>query len=134
MGRGIDQMSWPGGENDFLLRYGEIEILQDKCDAGPEFIFNSLAARTYLQGYAFEVLRLGLIGGGMDPDKARRRINKARDDYPIRDFVIPAMNVLGAAVVGYKDDPVGETDGGSENPTPPEANGDLAASTEAEPS
>ena len=134
MGRRIDQMRWPGGEDDFLLRYGEIEILQDKCDAGPEFIFNALAGRTYLQAFAFETLRLGLIGAGMDMDAARRKVQKARDEYPIRDFIVPAMNVLGAAVVGYKDDPVGEEKGEAENPSLPEESGASAESTEAEPS
>jgi len=134
MARLIEQMRWPGGEDDFALRYGEIEILQDKCDAGPEFIFNSLAARTYLQKYAFEVLRLGLIGAGMDTIGARRKIDDCKHDYPLREFVVPAMNVLGAALAGYDHDPLGEASGEGQNQTTPAASGDSAASTEAVPS
>ncbi len=134
MGRKIEQMRWPGGEHDFALRYGEIEILQDKCDAGPEYIFNALAGRTYRQQYPFEVLRLGLIGAGMPDGEARKKVMDLREEYPLRDFIVPAMNVLGAAIVGYEDDKPGEAEGEVTNPTPPEENGDLAASTEAEPS
>lgn len=132
MGRTIEQMTWPGGEDDFSLRYGEIEILQDKCDAGPEFIFNALAGRTYKQNYAFEVLRLGLMGAGMDSDAARKKVRDARDEYPIRNFVVPALNVLGAALVGITDDPVGEESGETSDPNLPAKNGSSAASTEAE--
>lgn len=134
MGRKIEQMRWPGGEDDFQLRYGEIEILQDKCDAGPDYIFNALAGRTYLQRYAFEVLRLGLIGGGMDSHSARKRVDQVKEECPIRDFIAPAMNVLGAALVGYEDDKVGEEGEEATNPSDLAENGSLAASTEAGPS
>ena len=133
MGRRIEQMRWPGGEDDFALRYGEIEILQDKCDAGPEYIFNSLAGRTYLQKYAFEVLRLGLIGAGMDMLEARRKVDAVKEE-PLREFIVPAMNVLGASITGYEDDsPKGEG-GEVQNPNDLAESGDSAASTEAEPS
>ena len=132
MGRKIEQMRWPGGEHDFALFYGEIEILQDKCDAGPEFIFNSLAGRTYLQKYAFETLRLGLIGGGMPDGLARRLVNDCKENHPLRDFIVPALNVLGAAIAGYEDDKPGEAQGAEMNPTTPEESGGSVASTEVE--
>lgn len=127
-------MRWPGGEHDFALRYGEIEILQEKCDAGPEYIFNSMAGRTYLQRYLFETLRLGLIGGGMDMLSARRLIDDVKESHPIREFVIPALNVLGAAIAGYEDDRPGGAAGEVPNQTSPTESGDLAGSTEPEPS
>lgn len=136
MSRTLEQFRWVGGEHDFALNLGEIEILQDKCDAGPEFIFTAIGNGTWRQEYLFETIRLGLIGGGMNSHDARKLVRKVGEREALREFVGTAHMILLAALVGTKDDTPGKDEGEEESPTldqnSPEESGDSPTSTEAE--
>jgi hypothetical protein len=120
------RLTWPGGEHDFLLDIGKLRALQAACEAGPEQIFKRLGDGTWRVDDSFQTVRLGLIGGGMADEEARKVTTLAFDSHPLRSFCPVARLILLAALVGDKDDQVGEDAG----ETAPPANGGSPTSTE----
>lgn len=115
---------WPGGEHPFRLALAQLEGLQQKTDAGPEWLLMRLRAGQWAATEAFEVLRFGLIGGGMDEAAAKRTVADAFDRHPLIAFKVPAMTVLLAALYGPADDPSGEPSlagGTTQNDSPEES-------------
>lgn len=127
--------TWPGGEHPFRLAIAQLEALQQKTDAGPEWLLMKLQTGQWLATEVFEVLRLGLIGGGMADAEAVRAVRDAFDRSPLVDFKVPALNALLAALYGPQDDPAGKpSPAGETTPTAfPEADGASAGSTLSEP-
>ena len=111
-------LAWVGGEHPFRLRLGELEGLQQKTDCGPEFLLNKINFGQWSAIDLFETFRFGLIGGGMASDEAVKLVRSAFDRHPLIDFKVPAQAILGAALYGPPDDPVGES--GPVEPTPGE--------------
>lgn len=105
------EIAWPGGEHVFALGIGELRAVQKVCDAGPLQVLNALRAGAWLVDWPFAVLRHGLVGGGMDAIEAKRLVEALADHYPPAKFVMPAIYVLSAAILGVEDDPVGEEEG-----------------------
>lgn len=123
-------ITWPGGIHSMSLGLAQLEGLQRATDAGPEFLLNKIRLGQWTVGDLFEVLRWGLIGGGLDPVEAETLNKRLFGQQPLASFKVPAMEVLALALYGPSDDPVGE-DGPVENPTPEEQkteNGSLAHS------
>lgn len=108
------ELNWEGGEHIFALRIGELRALQDKCDAGPEEVFNRLRLGSWRVNDILEVIRLGLIGGGMSRAEAGPLVAQITEDRPILSFKITAIAILAASLLGVKDDPVGEPEGVSQ--------------------
>jgi hypothetical protein len=119
-------LTWPGGTHPFALPLGALRSLQEARDAGPEEILNRLRAGRWQADDLIQVLRWGLVGGGMAPDKAAQLVTPLIDLHPLSEFKLPALAVLAAALFGVEDDPVGEDAGAAE--TPPE-NGSSPSST-----
>ena len=120
-------LQWPGGEHEFALPLGQLRALQDACDAGPEEIFNRLRTGKWRVCDIIEPLRLGLIGGGMEKSAAQKLIYPLLDVHPLIEFKLPAITVLASALLGVKDDAVGELEG--DRSAPPK-NGASASSTD----
>ena len=109
---------WPGGEHPFRLALAQLEGLQQKTDAGPEWLLLRLRAGQWSAADVFEIIRWGLIGGGMDAAEAQRVVGNAFDRHPLVSFKVPAMAVLMAALYGPADDPAGKpTPAGETTPT-----------------
>lgn len=104
-------INWVQGEHDFALNIGELRALQKNCDAGPELILTRLRVGSWQMDDIFEVLRLGLIGAGMDAKEAGPMVRLAFDQNPVFALKLPAYQVLAAALIGEADDPVGEAAG-----------------------
>lgn len=102
---------WPGGEHDFKLGLSELEVIQQKTDCGPEHVLQRLSNGTWHAHDLVEVIRNGLIGGGMAPNDALREVRKAFDLHPLIGFKAPALSILYACLFGPPDDPVGEDQG-----------------------
>ena len=85
---------WAGGEHDFGLTLGDLRALQDKTGRGPEEILSRLAARTWHVDEAIETVRLGLIGGGMAKEEAKRIVGVVVDTEPLVEFRLTAFEVL----------------------------------------
>lgn len=96
-------LAWADGEYLFRLGLGQIEELQEACDAGPFVILNHLIAGTWRVKMVRETLRLGLIGGGMQPTQAFKLIQRYHDELPWAHNVKQASAVLHAAVLGAPD-------------------------------
>lgn len=109
---------WPGGEHQFSLRLGELEAVQDKCDAGPEFILNRIRLGNWKTTDLFEVIRFGLVGGGMKPGEALKITRSAFERNGTAEFKLTAMTILFHALYGTEDDPPGEL--GPVNQTTPD--------------
>lgn len=122
--------TWPGGEHAFRLAIAQLEALQQKTDAGPEWLVFRLQAGQWTAAELFEVLRLGLIGGGMADVEAKRLVETAFDRHPLIEFKVPALSVLMAALYGPADDPVGKPSPAGETTPPhfPEGSGSSVAS------
>lgn len=63
-----------------------------------------------------EIMRSGLIGGGMDAVAALKTVNTAFDTDPAISFKVPCQALLSAFLYGPPDDAVGEPL--PEGPTP----------------
>lgn len=91
------------GEYTFRLGIGELITLQEKCDAGPLHIAMRLAEKTWRVQDVRETLRLGLIGAGMDQEKARALIEQHVDRVPLLDNIHNAQAVILGAVAGVEE-------------------------------
>ena len=91
---------WPGGEHAFRLGLAELETIQQKTDCGPEYLLHRINAGQWHVGDLIEVLRNGLIGGGMPHVDALKIVRKAFDNHPAILFKVPAQTVLAAFLFG----------------------------------
>lgn len=89
-----EPIRWAGGEHAFRLTIKDLRALQDRTGRGPEEILSRLAARTWHVDEAIEAVRLGLIGGGMAPEEAKRLVNLVADRDPLVEFRVTAFEVL----------------------------------------
>ena len=125
--RGVD-LTWAGGEHAFLLTIDLLRALQDKCDAGPAFILKRLGQSEWMVDDVVSTIRLGLEGGGMEKEAARKLVAKVLDDRPITELVITAQAILMAALYGMEDDPTGESQAGESGRTASLSRGKNGAS------
>ena len=109
-------IQWPGGMHAFRLGIAELATIQQKTDCGPEWILHRISAGQWTAVDLIEVLRNGLIGGGMDHVAALKLVRDAFDFHPLIGFKVPAQTVLSACLYGPPDDTVGEPS--PVNPTP----------------
>ncbi|MNV02917.1 hypothetical protein D3C71_931580 [compost metagenome] len=125
------ELTWRGGEHSFALTIDLLKALQQKCDAGPEFILTRLSTRKWLVEDVIETIRLALEGGGLHKEEARRLVRIHVEDVPLTESVMTAQAVLMAALYGSEDDMPGELKAGEESKIEPrsrEENGGSPAS------
>ena len=122
-----EMVTWPGGEHSFRLALAQLEGLQQKTDCGPEWLVMKLRSGQWTATEAFEVLRWGLIGGGMKDAEAKKAVADAFDRHPIGAFKVAALTVMMAALYGPPDDPVGKPSLAGET-TPNSGNEDAGSS------
>ena len=118
---------WPGGEHPFRLALAQLEGLQQKTDCGPEWLAMKLRSGQWTATEVFELLRWGLIGGGMADAAAKKAVVDAFDRHPVGAFKVPALAVIMAALYGPPDDPVGKPSLAGET-TPNSGNEDAGSS------
>lgn len=110
-GHGDVTFHWGDGEHTFRLGLKEVRELQDnpRINIGPLALFHRIERDDWFIDDLREVIRIGLIGGGMKPDQASKLIARYFDDFPPSDHKIPAMTILSAFLIGDVTDPVGKT-------------------------
>lgn len=101
-------LDWADGTYLFRLRQGELMQLQEVTDAGPMWVLNRMMNPTpENRGWRVEdiqsVIRLGLIGGGMDPIKALKLMRKYVEERPPVENLLFAQAILAAGVMGVQD-------------------------------
>jgi hypothetical protein len=102
------KLDWIGGAHQFALDLGGLRALQDACNAGPQEVLMRLVNQTWRVDDLIEVIRHGLIGGGMGRDDATTLVLRMIDLHGLLKLVSVATFVLTSALVGEADDPVGE--------------------------
>ena len=122
------------GDDKYSFRLGlnEIEEVEEKCDCGLFEILNHLSeARTFRLMMLRSVLRVGLIGGGMDTIAALRLVNKYVDEKALDENRDVAYSVVLAALQRvHGDELVKRAEDGEGEPGKPEES-TSPASTEA---
>jgi hypothetical protein len=97
------------GDHDFALRIGECEELQELLDCGlAESLQRVEAVRV---NDIRQVLRLGLIGGGMSKEDAFRLVTRHLTPGDLGACAVLAARVVGAAIVGSPEELLGELKG-----------------------
>lgn len=109
-------LDWADGTYAFRLGWAELEKLQEACDAGPYVVLQRLRTGTWRVGDVAHVVRLGLIGGGMTPVDALKKVRAYVEARPPAESLLPAQAILSAGVVGAP-----EEDDGSDRPAPNDA-------------
>ncbi|WAP67231.1 gene transfer agent family protein [Jiella pelagia] len=103
----VDLTCWDGTYT-FKLGIAQIELLQEKCDAGPQHIFSRLGDGTWKIQDIRETLRLGLIGAGMKQQQALELIVRHVDSVPMLENIETARAAILAALVGAPDEKPGK--------------------------
>jgi hypothetical protein len=93
-------LDWADGTYTFRLGWGEIAKLQEACDAGPFVILERLNTRACRIEDISNVLRCGLIGGGMAPVEALKKTRAYVEARPPAENLLHAIAVLSAGCYG----------------------------------
>lgn len=123
-----------GRKHVFCLTIRCLEELQDKCDAGPQAIWQRLVDGSWKIADVRETLRLGLIGGEMKPIEAAKLVDRYVDTGSLLENVLYARAVLQAALAGppvkkkrRASKPTPETTTGDPSSTSPESTSSAPA-------
>jgi hypothetical protein len=118
----------------FRMAWGQLSQLQEACDAGPFVILGRLRGGTWKMEDISNVIRLGLIGGGLEPIKALKLVRAYVEDRPPLESHMFAVAILTAGLIGSPDEDALKknespktTESGS--PTSPTASSASPAST-----
>lgn len=134
-GPGQRAIVWANGEDIFnIQKIGLILDLEEKCGAGFPVVMARLEGGTWRLNDVRETIRLGLIGGGMDPKKALEAVQRHVDlnANGLAPSALVAYEVVRAAMFGApKDDPVGEEAGGADQGKAPPAAAGSTTTTDA---
>lgn len=108
-------LRWADSDYLFRLPLGMMEELQEKCNAGPKWIYNALGDDSWRISYVRETIRLGLIGGGCDPIKALNLVRRYVDERPWMENILIAQTILGASLIGAEDEQPGKSEAAKES-------------------
>jgi len=113
------ELDFADGERLFRLPIGRWRAVQERCDAGPMELLRRYTDGSWRVDDLREVIRQGLIGGGMAVAEADQLLKSNFDDLPLAQFTPLAQAVVMASVVGVPDEspPPGETKTGTRRKT-----------------
>ncbi len=97
-------LTWADGDYLFALKWGQLTQLQEACEAGPFVVLERLSSRTWRVEDISNVIRLGLIGGGMEPIKALKLVRAYVEARPPVENLLTAQVILSAGVIGAPDE------------------------------
>jgi len=117
------------GIHDFRLRIGELEELQERCDAGPEEILFRLMNATWRIADVRQTIRLGLIGAGMQPTPALILVERYAAEGSLGEWKSLCINIIAAAIDGAPDEDKPPGEGKGETATSPEEKSGSPGST-----
>lgn len=108
------EFDWADGTYSFRLAWGQLAELQEKCDAGPYLVLQRLHSGSWRIEDITNIIRLGLIGGGLQPAAALKLVRAYVEDRPPMENLIPAQVILSAGLTGAPEEKVGEDDAASQ--------------------
>lgn len=94
------ELTWGDGPHVFRLAIGEIRELQEKTGCGPMELVKRMIHGTWRIDDIRETVRLGLIGGGLDPIKSLSLVARYVDQRPLAESVPVAQAVLSVLLFG----------------------------------
>jgi hypothetical protein len=116
------------GDHDFALRIGECEELEETFSAGLMPILSRVSEVRTKE--IREVLRLALIGGGMEKEPAARLVERHVEPAYLAECSVLASEVLSAVIAGAPEEPLGEPRGSEiQDPRSPTDSFDTPTST-----
>jgi hypothetical protein len=105
---GSCELVFNGQRTIFKLAWRELMKIQEACDAGPYVVLDRLVSGRWRLQDISEVIKWGLIGGGMDQATALKLVEiEVEGRRPLENLVV-AQTVLGAGVVGAPEEHVGK--------------------------
>lgn len=121
--RGTTELDWGDGTYPFRLTVAGLLELESKCAAPIAVIVDRVHRGGYSVNDVRETLRLGLIGGGMAPDAALRKIREQLDDtlsdVGLAHHWSTARAILLVVWVGFRDSPLVEAGPAQPTESPP---------------
>ncbi|WLB14984.1 gene transfer agent family protein [Bradyrhizobium japonicum] len=112
----MSELTWAGDQRRFRLGIDELLALQDKLDAGPAEIAGRLREGAWRVQDLQEIFRIGLIGGGLEPKKAKALIDAHIVPGRLASHVLMAWAIVANAIHGDEADPVGKPEAETEAP------------------
>jgi hypothetical protein len=100
------ELDWADGTYAFRLAWGELEKLQEACDAGPYVILGRLNDGSWRIGDISNTIRLGLLGGGMTPVEALTKTREYVEKRPPVENLMTAQAILSAGLVGAPEEQI----------------------------
>lgn len=104
------ELDWADGTYTFRLAWGELSHVQEACDAGPYVVLQRLYDNSWRMNDIREVIRWGLIGGGMEPSAALKLVRAYVEQRPPLENVLFAQAILSAGLQGAPEEEVGKTE------------------------
>jgi hypothetical protein len=104
MARGID-ITWAGGEHSFCLDIERLRALQQACDAGPAFVLKRLRDGSWMVDDILATIRLGLEGGGLSKDEARKLVRlHVEEDFGAKHIILAQVILAHTLYDGVEED------------------------------
>ncbi|MDX0182708.1 gene transfer agent family protein [Sinorhizobium meliloti] len=97
-----------GQKTFFKLAWRELMKIQEACDAGPYVVLDRLVSGRWRLQDISEVIKWGLIGGGMPQGEALKLVENEVECRPPLENLAIAQQILGAGVVGAPEEEVGK--------------------------
>lgn len=99
---------------DLKLDFGLLEEFEDKHGVGAFYVLRKFSDQDMMGGitgdfrvkWVYDVIRLGLVGGGMPPREAVKFADRHLREGFLLDYLPVATNALYAALHGPEEDPV----------------------------
>ena len=128
---GSVSLDWADDTHRFRLAWGQLIELQDATEAGPAVVLKRLMDGTWRLQDVSHTLRLGLIGGGMEPVKALKMVRQYVEARPPMESLVYAQAVLSVALLGSAEDEPKKNDAEtpSTSTTSPTAASDMPPSS-----
>lgn len=95
---------WGDGEHPARLTIDGARELQQKTGVGPYALLRRMLAGDWQVDDFRETIRIGLIGGGMEPHTALVAVMRYADARPWLESIQPAMTILQAALSGEEEE------------------------------
>lgn len=101
------ELDWADGTYAFRLAWAQLAELQEKTNAGPYVVFARLESDVWRIEDIAHTIRLGLIGGGMSPTDALKKVRAYVEERPLLESVPLAKAILEVALVGAPEEDLG---------------------------
>lgn len=113
---GSFEATWADGDYVFRLAWGELIKLQEALDCGPLLVLGRLQAGGWKVEDIREVIRLGLIGGGLEPAKALKLVRLYVEQRPPFENIALALRIIATSLNGAPDEEIEQPPGKAEAP------------------